>query len=323
MAKEDIYDFLIIGAGCTGYAAAMYAGRFNLRTLVVGETGGGTIILTDTVENYPGFRKLTGLELVEKLEEHAKDYPSVSFESDKVVDARENGSIFEVKTLGGRIFKSKTILIATGTEWRKLGVPGENEYSSKGVHYCALCDGALYKDKILGVVGGSDSAAKEALLLTQWAKKVYIFYRGEKIHPEPVNATRVSQNPKIEVVNLTNVKEIKGGKFVNRVILDRPYNGSEEFPLDGLFVEIGHNPLSELAVKLGVKVDERKEIIIDRESRTNVKGVYAAGDVVNTAFKQAITGVAEGVHAAYGAYQYVTNESAAAAGGEDGGKKGT
>ncbi len=176
------------------------------------------------------------------------------------------------------------------------------------MHYCALCDGAIYKEKIVAVIGGSDSAAKDALVMTQWAKKVYMIYRRDKIRPEPVNYDRVMANKKIEIIYRTNVKEIKGDKFVNKVILDNPYNGSTEFPLDAVFVAIGHIALSELAVKLGVKVDEKGEIMIDRDAKTNIPGVYAAGDVTNIRFKQAITGVADGVQAAYSAYEYINEK---------------
>jgi thioredoxin reductase (NADPH) len=301
---EPKYDTVIIGAGVSGFAAAMYAGRFQMKTLVIGETPGGTIILTDTVENYPGFKKLTGMELAEKIKEHALEYGVESIEGKVTeVGSCEEGC-FTVST-GKKSFHTKTVIFATGTEWRKLNVPGEKEFTNKGVHYCALCDGFFYKDKIIGVVGGSDSAAKEALLLTQYGKKVYIIYRGKKIHPEPINMKRVEENPKIEVINNTNIVEIKGKDKVESVVFDRPYKGKKEFPIDAVFIEIGHIPLSKLAVDIGVKTNQKGEIKIDREAKTNVPGVFAAGDVVDTSFKQAITGVAEGVTAAYSAYQHI------------------
>ncbi|MBI2173106.1 MAG: FAD-dependent oxidoreductase [Candidatus Aenigmarchaeota archaeon] len=300
---KELYDIAIIGGGCAGFGAAMYAGRFQLKVVIFADNMGGTITLTDTVENYPGFKKLTGGELAEKLIEHAKDY-KIDIVEEKVTDVGKKGKLFSLKTESGT-FGAKTILFATGTIWRKLGVPGEKEFANRGVHYCALCDGAMYKNKVIGVVGGSDSAAKEALLLSDYGKKVYIIYRGENIRPEPVNMTRVENNSKIEIINRSNVKEIRGNKFVNRAMLDNPYKGKKELPLDALFIEIGHIPLSELAKKLGVKLNEKGEIIIDRMSRTNIEGVYAAGDVADTEFKQAITGVAEGVTAAYSAYKHL------------------
>lgn len=302
----ETYDVAIIGGGVAGLGAAIYSGRFNLKVAIFAETLGGTIILTDVVENYPGFKKITGYDLAEELKKHMEDYKVDLFE-EKVSDIKKAGKDFEVESSERKI-KAKTIIFATGTVFKKLGVPGEEEYANKGVHYCALCDGAFYKQKIMAIVGGSDSAAKDGLLLTQWAAKVYIIYRGEKIHPEPINMDRVNANKKIEIINHTNIKEIKGEGKVTSVILDKSYNGSIELKLDAVFVAIGHNVLSELPAKLGVKLNEKKEVIIDRNTRTNVPGVFACGDLVDTVFKQAITGVAEGVLASYAAYTYVTND---------------
>ena len=305
------YDLIIVGAGCVGHAGAMYAGRLGLKTLVIGDIIGGTIILTDIVENYPGFKKLTGQELSDKIREHAEEY-DIETENDKVTDVKKSGDCFTVKTEDGKTFTAKTVLFATGSKHRELNVPGEKEFTNKGVHTCALCDGPLYKGKIIGVVGGSDSAAKEALLLTQYAKKVYIIYRGEKIRPEPVNEKRIEQKiaeGKIEIIYKTNVTEIKGTKTITGVVFDNPYKGKKDFALDALFVEIGLIPLSELAVKLSVTTNKKKEIVINRKSETNVPGVFAAGDVADTEFKQAITGVGEAVSAVYAAYRYVNEHS--------------
>lgn len=301
-----MYDLVIVGGGVVGLGAAMYAGRLNLKTVMIGDNIGGTITLTDVVENYPGFERLTGLELAEKLRRHAENY-EVEFVESKVTDITKRGKTFVIKT-DEKTYEAKSLLIATGSKHRELGVPGEKEFEGKGVHTCALCDGYFYKDKIIAVVGGSDSAGKEALLLTQWGKKVYIIYRGDKIHPEPVNMKRIEANKKIEIINKMNVKSIIGDKFVKGIVLDKQYNGKNELTLDAVFIEIGATPMSQLAEKLGVKINDKKEIIIDRESKTNVPGVFAAGDVVDTKFKQAITGVGEAVSAVYSAYKYV-NES--------------
>ena len=301
-----MYDLIIIGGGIAALSAALYAGRFQLKTLVIAEKLGGTIILTNDVSNYPGFKKITGMQLFDKIKDHAKDYDIEILEK-KAEKIKKCKDYFEISTKD-KTYKTKTIIFATGTEYRKLNVPGEKEFTNKGVHYCALCDGALYKNKIIAVVGGSDSSAKEALLLSQYGKKVYIIYRKEKIRAEPINLKRVEQNKKIEIINNTNIKEIKGDKFVTSIILDKAYKGSKELKLDALFIEIGHIPISDLASSIGVKTNEKKEIIIDKDSKTNIKGVFACGDVVNSKFKQAITGAAEGVIAAYNVYQYVTNE---------------
>ncbi len=299
-----MYDLVIIGSGVTGYSAAMYGARLDLSVAVIGNVDGGTITLTDDVANYPGYIQLTGKELADKIKEHALDYP-IFTEMGTVIDIfRDEQNFFYIVT-ENKSFLTKSIIIATGMKERELEVPGHDQLKNKGVSYCALCDAPLYKDKVVAVVGGSDSAAKEALLLAKYCPKVYIIYRREKIRPEPINATRIERESKIEVITNTNVTEILGQNKVTGVKLDRPYNGSDVLNLDGIFVAIGGIPYSELAAKLGVNLNEKGEIKIDRSSRTNVEGVYAAGDVVDSEFKQAITGVAEGVNAAYQAYKYV------------------
>ncbi len=301
-----IYDMLIVGAGCAGLAGAMYAGRLGMKVLVLaGDLRGGTITLTHLVENYPGFISLTGLELAQKLEDHARAYPAVEIKDEKAsrIERMKDGT-FAVASDAGK-HEAKTILFATGTEWKKLGAPGEKEFANKGVHYCALCDGAFYKNKVVAVIGGSDTAAKDALVLTQWASKVYIIYRGDRIRPEPVNYERVKANKKIEIIYKTCATEIHGEKKVSSVMLDRPYNGSSKLALDAVFVAIGHLPLSELAKVAGVKTDANGFVKINRDSETNVPGFFAAGDVTDTRFKQAIVGVGEAVEAIYSAYLYL------------------
>lgn len=306
------YDFVIIGAGVTGLAAAMYGARLNLKTLCLGSTHGtelpvgGVITTTDIVENYPGFIKLSGTELAEAIEKHARSYELVTIKNERVESIDKKGKGFSIKTKEGS-YNAKTVLFATGTKWRKLEVPGAFEYENKGVSFCALCDSPLYKNKIVGLVGGSDSAAKDALVLSEHAKKVYIIYRGEKIRPEPVNMKRIEERKNIEIINKANVTEVKGEKSIKKVVLDREFNGSKELDLQGLFIAIGHIALSDLAKPLGVKLNNKGEIIIDHKtSETNIPGIYAAGDVADKPFKQAITGVAEGCTAAYSAYEYIT-----------------
>jgi len=297
-----MYDLVIIGGGVAAFSAAIYAGRFQLKTLIIGEKLGGTVLLTDDIGNYPGFKKITGLDLFRKIKEHAQDYDIEILEKRAESIEKQAGS-FEVSTKDEKI-KTKTVIIATGTHLRKLGVPGEKEFANRGVHYCALCDGALYKNKVIAVVGGSDSAATEALLLAEYARKVYIIYRKEKIRAEPVTAKRVDRNEKIEIINNTNITEIKGDKFLKSVTLDKPHEGSNELKLDALFIQIGQIPLSDLAADAGAKINEKKEIIINRDSETNIPGLFACGDVVDGRFKQAITGVAQAVTAAHSAYEH-------------------
>ena len=295
----DKYDLIIIGAGSAGLPAAVYAARFRLKTIVIGDLIGGTITKTHVVENWPGIVEISGLDLASKLEEHVRAN-DVEILPEKVIDVTKSSNGFSVKT-NSKEFFAKTVLFATGTTRKKLGVPGEKEFENKGVSYCAVCDAALFRNKVVAVVGGSDSAAKEALLLAEYAKKVYLIHRRDKIRPEPINGERVKNNPKIELLLNRNVVEVFGEKLVNGV----RFKEGGELLLDGVFIEIGAIPNSGLAEKLGVKITAGKEIIIDKDSMTNVPGVYAAGDIADRHFKQAITGAAEGVIAAFSAYEYI------------------
>jgi len=310
MANE--YDFIIIGAGGTGLAAGMYGARLGMKTLVLGTTHGselpigGVITTTNFVENYPGFKKILGMDLAKNIEDHAREYDLVDIKNEKVEKVEKKDGGFSVKSNKGE-YSGKTILFATGTKWKKLDVPGSLEYENKGVNYCALCDAPLYKDKIVAVVGGSDSAAIDALILAEHAKKVYMIYRKEKIRAEPINLKAIEKNDKIEIINNSNIVEVKGEQLITHVMLDKEYNKSKEFALDGLFIAIGHEMLSSLAKDIGVEVNKKGEIIINHKTaETNVKGVYAAGDVTDKHFKQLITGVADGCTAAYTAYEYIS-----------------
>lgn len=301
-----IYDFVIIGGGPAGLSAAIYAARFKLKTIVLAKEIGGTIVNTDLIENWPGEKSLSGAELMEKFKEHVANL-KVEIKQAEVKEIKKKGKNFVLTTDEGK-FEAKTVLLGTGTIHRELGVPGEKELKGRGVSYCAICDAAFFKDKLLAVIGGSDSAAKEALLLSNYGKKVYIIYRKEKIRAEPINVDRIEKNKKIEVINNTNVVEIKGDKFVEKVIFDKPYNGSKEFKLEGVFIEVGKLPQNELAKQLKVKLSEKGEIIVDNDMNTNVLGVYSAGDVIAGGFRQAITASAQGTIAANSAYEYISKK---------------
>jgi len=298
---EKTYDLIVLGGGPTAIGCAIYAARFALDILVVGKIFGGLIATTHIVENYPGITSVSGQGFMEMFREHMVSL-NIPYISDEIKNIEKNDDHFVLYSFFQK-FKAYTICIATGSERRKLGIPGEDELFGKGVSYCATCDGIFFKDKIVTVIGGSDSAAKEALFLAQHAKKVYIIYRREEIRAEPINKKRVYENSKIEIINNTNIVEIKGDNVVKSIIFD---NG-KEFPVDGVFIEIGSNPLSNLAKDLGVNTNKKDEIIINRKSETNVPGIYAAGDVADAPFKQAITGVAEGVIVAYSVFDYLKN----------------
>ena len=302
--ENEIYDVAIIGTGLTGLSGAMYSGRFNLKTIVFGELLGGTITSTDLVENYPGFKSINSFDMVEKFREHALDY-DVKIKNEKVNSVVKKDNLFQLTTSSGT-FLSKTIILATGSKVKKLNAPGEDKFANKGIGYCALCDGAFHKDKIIAVVGGGDSAAVDALLLTRFAKKVYVFVRKDKMRAEPSNQEKLNNNDKIEIVYNTNVVEFLGNEKLEKLKLDNPYNGNDEFEVGACFIAIGHQVNNEIAKSLGVDINEKGEIKIDRNAKTNVPGVYAAGDCIDGEFKQVITGAAEAVLASHSAYKYIT-----------------
>jgi thioredoxin reductase (NADPH) len=295
-----MYDLIIIGAGSAGLASAIYAARYKLKTLVICKDIGGVILEAYKVENYPGFKAISGIDLMNKFKKQAEEL-GVKIIEDEVIDIKKNNN-FKINTKQ-KSFESKTIIIAMGSKRRKLDVPGSDEFSGKGVSYCATCDGPLFKNKIVGVVGGSDSAANAAQLLADYAKKVYIIYRKEKLRAEPLLVEQINKNKKIEIINNTNITEIKGDKMISSVIFD----SGKEFKLDGLFIEIGILPNNEIAKKLGVKLDKEGHIIVDKAQKTNINGVYAAGDITNASnkFEQLTTATAEGSIAANSVYEFV------------------
>ena len=314
------FDVIIIGGGSAGLPAAIYAARFNLKTLVIVKERGGLLTSTHLVENWPGEIAISGLDLMEKIEKHARSYELVSIKEEevlsvafslqrKIYDKKKAESSREKETKNGFIVKTaknqyegKAVIFATGTLRRKLNVPGEKEFMNKGVSYCATCDAMLFRNKIVAMIGGGDSAVKEALLLAEHCSKVYLIYRSN-LRAEPINLNRLEKKVKEGKIELIkgNVLEIKGERTVTSLVLE----DKKEIKLSGVFIEIGGTPQTELTKKLGVKLNEKGEIIINENSETNVLGVYAAGDVGNHEFKQAITGASEGVIAAFSAYNYI------------------
>ncbi|KYK25626.1 hypothetical protein AYK26_05805 [Euryarchaeota archaeon SM23-78] len=300
-----MYDVIIIGAGFAGYSAALYAARYNLKTLIIAKVPGGAIVVSNEVENYPGFKKITGLELMNKFEEHAKAF-GAELVVDEVIGIIKQDKVFKVETKQNKVYKGKTVILGMGTDRKKLGVRGSNEFEGKGVHYCAICDAVFYKGKIVAVVGGSSSAAHAAILLSKLAKQVYIIYRREKLRSEPILAKQIEETNNIDVIYKTNIVGIKGSKFVEKAVLDTEYKGKKELKLDGVFVEIGSVPSSAIAKELGVKLTESRNIIINESCETNVKGVFAAGDVTNVVLKQGVVAASQGAIAATSAYAYIT-----------------
>jgi thioredoxin reductase (NADPH) len=222
----------------------------------------------------------------------------------EAIDVHKKDNGFAVKTKDEEFF-CRALIFTTGATHRELPVPGAKEFLNKGVHYCALCDGPFYKGKKVAVIGGSDSAVIETLTLSKYVKKAYIIYRKDKLRAEQRNLDMLNKCDNVEIIYNTNVTEIKGDQFVNRIALDNPYEGKNEMEVDAVFIAIGYIPISELAEKLGVELNDYRQIKINRRSETNISGVYAAGDVTDAEFKQIATGIGEGINAAFNASKYV------------------
>lgn len=294
-----MYDLLIIGAGPAGIAAAIYAARYKLKALVVSGDVGGLVLEAYTVDNYPGFVSIPGIELAQKFREHAKA-AGASIAEAEIADVSSSRAGFKLVDSKGNKYEAKSLILATGTRRRKLNIPGEEKFLGKGVSYCAVCDAPMFKNKTVAVVGGNDSAAMTALLLAKHAKKVYIIYRKEKIRADPITAEKVGKSSRIEVIGNANVVEVKGSNFVQSVKLDT----GKELKLEGVFVEIGSTPSLIITHKLGVKTGSAGYITTDKEQSTNIPGVFAAGDATDSPLRQIITAAAQGAIAASSAYKY-------------------
>jgi thioredoxin reductase (NADPH) len=297
------YDLIIIGGGPAGLTAAIYAVRYKLKTLLIAKELGGYMMESDRIENYPGFKKISGLELTEKMADQAKSL-GAKIEEDEAIEIKKDKE-FMVTTRNNK-FEAKTLIYALGTQRRKLNVPGEEQFLGKGISYCATCDGPFFKDKIVAVVGGSDAAAIAALQVAEHAKKVYIIYRKEKLRAEPYWVDQLEKNKKFEIICNANVKEIKGTGKLESISLD---NG-KELKLDGLFVEIGSVPTVALAEKIGLELSEENYIKIHCDQSTNVSGIFAAGDITIgcNSMRQIITAAAEGAIAARAAYDHLSKK---------------
>lgn len=300
-----MYDLIIIGGGPAALSAGLYASRFGMENMILGKMLGGTALNAHVIENYPGVKSSEGSELLETFQKQAENFGSKIKES-AVKNVKKN-SVFSIE-MENETYKTKTVILATGRKRRKLGVEGEEKLTGKGVSYCATCDAPLYKDQTVGVIGGSDSAAKEAVLLSKHASKVYIIYRGEEIHPEEIYKKKIEENEKIEVINNANVTKINGDSMVDNVTLDKEYEGNNKLELDGVFVSIGSIPTTSMVEDLNLEFNGGGEIKTDKLTKTNIEGFYAAGDVTDLPYKQVITAASEGVKATHSAYEYLKKE---------------
>lgn len=301
----EVYDVLVIGGGAAGLSAGLYSARYLMKTCIVrGKEPGGETAIASLIENYPGILSIDGFDLMQVMEQQNKKL-GVTLLDGEVTSLKKDGHCFTAAlSEGGEELTAKSLIFAMGSKRRRMGLPKEKELTGHGVSYCATCDAPLYKGKIVAIVGGGDAAVKGANLASPYAEKVYMFVRGKAMRAEPINQDLLAQKKNVEVVYETEVKELIGEKQLEKVILSKPYNGSTEFALGGLFVEIGAEPNTALAKQLDVVLDNLGWIEVDPMMHTNVDGVFAAGDIVNEtgAFKQDVVAASQGAIAATAAH---------------------
>ncbi|EEL48530.1 MULTISPECIES: thioredoxin-disulfide reductase [Bacillus cereus group] len=305
MSEEKIYDVIIIGAGPAGMTAAVYTSRANLSTLML-ERGipGGQMANTEDVENYPGYESILGPDLSNKMFEHAKKFGAEYAYGDvkEVIDGKEYKTI----VAGKKEYKTRAIIVASGAEYKKVGVPGEKELGGRGVSYCAVCDGAFFKGKELVVVGGGDSAVEEGVYLTRFASKVTIVHRRDALRAQKILQDRAFQNEKVDFIWNHTVKEIneENGKVGSVTLVDVNSGEEQEFKTDGVFIYVGMLPLSKPFTELGI-TNENGYIETNERMETKVPGIFAAGDVREKMLRQIVTATGDGSIAAQSAQHYV------------------
>ncbi|UCD13981.1 MAG: thioredoxin-disulfide reductase [Thermoplasmatales archaeon] len=291
------YELAIIGAGPAGYSAGIYAVRSGIKTVVIDKSiGGGLANVSPKIENYAGFESIPGMELMEKMKQHASKYADIHF-NEEVKKIEKNNDTFTIET-SEKTYIVKAVLLCMGTEYQKLNAPGEKELQGKGVSYCATCDGFFFKGKKVAVIGGGNSALIEAIFLKQiGCEEVYLIHRRDQLRAEKVYEDE-AQAKQVQMMINKVVEKIYGKQKVEHLDLKDTMNGEKlTLNVDGVFISIGEMPQNELAKSLGVKLDERGYVVTDKQQRTNVKGVYAAGDITG-GLRQVITACAEGAVAA-------------------------
>ena len=300
-----VYDLIIIGSGAAGLAAGLYARRYQMKTLVVTGEFGGETATAGSIENYPGVLSIDGYDLMKTMKDQVEALGGEVREG-WVKEIKKQGHFFSLTTDTDTV-QARTLILAIGAKRRHLGLPKEKELTGRGVHYCTTCDGPLYGGKTIAMVGGGDSSVKGVNFLAEYAKKIFFIVRGKEIVAEPINRKQMETlGNKVEILLETEVKEIIGEQKLEKVILSKPYKGSTELVLDGLFVEIGFDPDQTFAKQLDIALDEHGYLKVDNLMRTNVPGVFGSGDGTNFfgRFKQDITAAALGSVAATSAYEY-------------------
>lgn len=300
------YDLIIIGGGPAGITAGIYAARQKINILMITKDFGGQMAKKAVeIENYPGFEKITGQELVKKFVSHLKKY-KVLIEKDEVIKVEKKGEKFLVSTDGKKQYQSSALIVASGADPRPLEVPGEKEFLGRGLSYCAVCDGTLFKNKTVAIVGGGNAAFETAIFLSEYVKKIYVLESGPKVRADETNQELVEKIGKAEIITNVSVKEIKGDKFVKAVVYkDNKTKKEKTLDVEGVFIEIGYQPAT-CFVKDLVDFSERDEIKVEFETQeTKTAGLFAAGDSNVGTCRQIVTACGEGAKAALAAYSYI------------------
>jgi thioredoxin reductase (NADPH) len=309
MASKDIsYDVIIIGQGASAYAAALYAARYQIKPIIFGAIFGGETATGGSIENYPGISEIDGFDLMMGFREQAEKN-EVPVVDENIVSAARMEDCFQVTTESGEVYQGASVILAVGRERRKLGLANEDEWTGRGVSFCATCDAPMHRGNTVAVVGGGDAAVKGAVLLSKYADELYIVYRGSSFtRPEAMNIRQLRERPNLHPIFETNVTGLEGTDGLDGIVLDRDYNGSNRLDVAGIFIEIGADPRVEFADQLGVALNDVNEVMVDKHGATNVEGVFAAGDPTDAAgdLKQTITATAGGAQAATTAYAYVS-----------------
>lgn len=297
------YDVIIIGAGAAGMTASIYASRFNLKTLLIGDILGGTTTEAHKIFNWPGEPGITGFELMNKMSAHVKDSGGEIL-SDTVTDVVKEEAGFLIKTKNKEL-RAKRVIITSGTKHRHLNLPRETELLGRGVSYCATCDALFFQKSRVALVGGGNSVISAALYLADIADKVFVVCRSEALKGEPLWRDELIKRANVSIIYETNVKRLVGQEKLEAIELDKEYEGSNILAVDGLFVEIGLTPQSDLAKKLGANVDELDYIVVNKDMSTSIEGLYAAGDSTNASnnFHQIVTACGEAAVAAESVYR--------------------
>ncbi|MEM0459252.1 MAG: FAD-dependent oxidoreductase [Thermofilaceae archaeon] len=299
----EIYDVLVVGGGIAGFTAALYAARQGLRTLVVTADIGGQLLLAPEIQNYPGFESIRGFELAQRVEAQARAFGAeVVF--DEVQEIKREGQIFTVRALNGE-YKAHSIILACGKAPKELGVPGERELKGRGVSYCVVCDAPLYRGKVVALIGWGYHGWESVNVLAEYAAKVYWVFSGEKPYEDEEAVKSVVARGNVELVPRAKPIAIRGEKRVEELVVKDTASGEERaLRVDGVFVEIGYEPRTGF-LRGFVELNDKGEVVIDRECRTSQPGVFAAGDVTDLPFKQAVISAGMGAIAALSAYRYV------------------